>query len=271
MKKLLVSLSLFGFFWGVGSGLLQAQETVVTLACENKTDFPNLVGEGDKLDANTPGMSIEALRLVEAAMKAKKKNIKFNFIRMPWKRCMEEMKAGSVDGIFNASFKEERKELGAYPMNGTTVDESRRITTTNYSFYVQKGKKIPWDGKTLGKLDGSVGAPAGYSIIDDLKKLGATTEEGMEGTKKDFEKLGAGRLVAAAALDKTGDHILKSDTALGAKIEKVEPAIVNKPYYVMLSHQFVAKNKELAEEIWTELGRIRDSEELKAKWALYAK
>jgi polar amino acid transport system substrate-binding protein len=162
---------------------------------------------------------------------------------------------------FIPKLKEKRKELGLYPMKNNEVDKSRRIANTTYSFYVPKGTTIPWDGKTLGVLNGPVGAPAGYSIVEDLKKLGAKVEES-PATLNDFQKLNAGRLAAVAALEGAGDFELRKHPELAKTIEKFKPPIKTKPYYVMVSHQFNAKNPGLAQKIWDEIAKIRDSKEM---------
>jgi polar amino acid transport system substrate-binding protein len=55
-----------------------------------------------------------------------KERIKIIIKRLPWKRAFEgELKTGSADGLFGASYKKEREPFGAYPMNGDKPDESR--------------------------------------------------------------------------------------------------------------------------------------------------
>ncbi|MEA2102307.1 MAG: transporter substrate-binding domain-containing protein, partial [Thermodesulfobacteriota bacterium] len=215
--------------------------------------------------AENPGVTVEVLQLVGQRL-----DLDITFIRQPWKRCLVSLQEGSADLLFTASYKEKRKKFGLYPMKNGEVDESRRITNTTYSFYVPKGTTIPWDGKTLGDLNGPVGAPAGYSIVEDLKKLGAKVDES-PATLNDFQKLNAGRLAAVAALEGAGDFELRKHPNLATTIEKINPPIKTKAYYVMISHQFNAKNPELAQKIWNEIAKIRDSKEMPAIMDKYYK
>ena len=51
-----------------------------------------------------PGVAVEMIKLLESKIP----NLKITLIRRPWKRCMLILKAGIVEGIFNANFKPER-------------------------------------------------------------------------------------------------------------------------------------------------------------------
>ncbi|MBU3915967.1 transporter substrate-binding domain-containing protein [bacterium] len=229
----------------------------LTIACENKADFPSITGNSDEVLKEKPGMSVEAVRLLE-----KKLNIKITIERLPWKRCLYELEQGKVDGVFTASFKEERKQFGRFPEKNGQVDVSRRFTSASYALYRLKGTAVSFDGTDFHNITGNVGAPSGYSIVDDLKKKGLSIDEGPS-TEKDLMKLVAGRLQGVAALEMTGDFYLSTRKELGQKIEKVLPLIVMKPYYFMLSHQLYKRDPQLAEKIFDTLAEIREDPDFK--------
>lgn len=58
----------------------------------------------------------------------------------------------------------------------------------------------------------------------------------------------------------TGDSLLKIAPEKFKRIVKVTPPIKTKPYYLMLSHQFVKKHPQLAEKIWDTIEIIRESQ-----------
>ncbi|MEA2102004.1 MAG: hypothetical protein U9P80_05450, partial [Thermodesulfobacteriota bacterium] len=93
----------------------------VTIVCENKTDFPNVIGEGDTILAENPGVTVEVLQLVGQRL-----DLDITFIRQPWKRCLVSLQEGSANVLFTASYKQKRKKFGLYPMKNGEVDESRR-------------------------------------------------------------------------------------------------------------------------------------------------
>jgi len=220
------------------------------IACENKQDFPTVMGNSNKILKKNPGMGVEVIYRLE-----KKLNITIQIKRFPWKRCLAEMQKGNVDGLFTASYKEKRKKCGRYPEINGQVDPSRRFTSSSYALYRLKGSDVKYDGKNF-IVKGKVGAPRGYSIVDDLKKKGLIVDESPN-TLNDFRKLIRGRVQAVAALEMTGDYYLMVNQDLNEKIEKMQPLIVEKPYYFMLSHQFYNKKKVLAEQIWDTIADIR--------------
>jgi len=222
----------------------------LTIACENKQDFPTVMGNSKNVLKENPGMGVEAVYRLE-----KRLNIKIHIKRLPWKRCLAEMQKGHVDGLFTASYKEKRKQYGRYPEMNGKVDPSRRFTSSSYALYRLKGSDVQYDGKNF-QIKGKVGAPLGYSIVDDLKKKGLVVDESPN-TLNDFKKLLKGRIKAVAALEMTADYYLMVNQNLNEKIEKVLPLLVEKPYYFMLSHQLYEENKALAEKIWDTIADIR--------------
>ena len=233
---------------------------VLRAAYEDKALPPYYMGTGTEVDADNPGVSIELVR--EAAAAA---GIRVEFVRMPWARCMKSLKNGEVDAIFNASFKEERLEAGIYPMAGGKPDRARRITTLNYMLYRLKGGAVTWDGKAVGGLgDNPVGIQAGYSVGEDLARLGVKTEEAAD-TVINFKKLASQRIPAVAQLEVSGDGALASGAF--PAVEKMQPPLATKDYFLMFSHQYYDSRKDTAERLWAKLAEVRD----RRTAALYAK
>lgn len=205
------------------------------------------------------GLNIVHLRAVE-----QKLGVKLEISPLPWKRCQESMREGKVDGIFAASFKIDRMEMGHYPMLGDKPDETRAMMYDGYSLYRIKGGSAQWDGTRLTVV-GSVGAQSGYSIIEQLKQLGAKVDDGTKTAEDTLRKLLAGRIDAAALQTLEGDNALSTNAEFAAKVEKVSPALVDKPFFLMLSKQFVGKYADFSKEIWKTVADVRESADYKNK------
>ncbi len=255
--KFVMLFLLIGIFTGI------AQAKTLTFVCEDKQDFPTIMGNGNTVLDEKPGMGVEAIRMLE-----KKVGITVIIKRIPWKRCLNELEKGKADGLFTASYKEKRKQFGIYPEKNGQVDPSKRFTASSYAFYKLKSTTLNFAGKDYSTFTGKVGGPLGYSIVDDLKKKGLQMEESAS-TEIDFKKLVATRLQAVAALELTGDYYLTTNNSFSAKIEKMNPLIVEKPYYFMVSHQFYAKDPGLAEKIFDAIVEIREDPNYKKKLAAY--
>lgn len=225
-----------------------AEEIKMTFACEDKEDFPALIGNSTEIDPVKPGVAVEIIKIV-----GKKLGISLTFKRVPWKRALEvELGGNNVDGLFTASYKKERETVGRFPMKDGQIDTSRKFSTVTYVFYKKKNSDADYDGKDVKNLKGSIGAPRGYSIVEDLQKKAYAVEES-NSTMADLKKLALGRVGLVAALELTGDDILRTNPDLNDSIEKISTPISTKGYYFMLSHQFVKNNPVLAEKIWTEI------------------
>ena len=259
LKKVLLMISIMLLL----TVFLSAKELICV--CENVNDFPTVIGDSEKILDTNPGMGIEAVYLLE-----KKLGVKITIKRLPWKRCLQELKTGKADLLFTASFKEKRKEIGKYPEINGKVDPNRKFSSSSYAFYKLKSSPLDFTGKNYSTFTKLVGAPRGYSIVEDLKKKGLKIDEGPS-TLIDFKKLMNNRIQAVAALELTGDFYLTSNPDLSAKIEKMKPLITEKPYYFMISHQFYNSNKELSEKVWDTIAEIREDPDFKKKLKNYLK
>ena len=242
---LTVALSSFSF--------LAHAETVFTVAFEDKAQFPYYMGNSSTVLADKPGATVELIKRLESKIP----DLKVVFQRCPVKRCLNDLETGAVDALFNLSFKESRLKMGAYPWKDGSVDIDRKLTTIKYSFYKKKGTDFDWDGKNVSGTVKKIGAPAGYSIVGDLEKMGLTVSEASS-TERNMKKLAAGRVSAVALQDTKGDIIIKEPKFSG--IEKVETPIKAKPYYLVISNQFKAKDAAMADNIWTTLAELNKQE-----------
>ncbi|MDK2123720.1 substrate-binding periplasmic protein [Parachitinimonas caeni] len=221
------------------------------ICTENEESFPWLL-------KGRPGLNIIMMQMVE-----KKLGIKIDIQQLPWKRCMDEVKQGNLDGLFKISFKADRMEMGHYPMSGDKPDASKRMLDDSYSLYRLKGGKVEWDGKAIKNADGSVGAQSGFSVVDQLKGLGVKVDDAIRGADDNLKKLVAGRVVAVALQTQEGDVSVAGNPEFASKVEKISPPLVEKPYFLMLSKPFVAKHADFSKQVWEAVASVRESPEYK--------
>ena len=232
---------------------LSAEPIEFLVAYENTEQPPYHLGNTSETPELRPGVSVEMIRSLSRFIP----ELQVRFRRVPWNRCLREMEAGKVDAVFNASFKPERLKLGAYPWKDGQPDVSRRIATLSYSLYTLKSSNLSWDGERVLNLRGNIGTPSGYSIVDDLKKKRLPVEEAQT-TRTNLLKLLHGRVAAVAAQDVTADKLLRDEASLFRDVVKLTPPLVSKPYYMMISHQFIHDHPLMAERIWDTLAQMRD-------------
>jgi polar amino acid transport system substrate-binding protein len=62
-----------------------------------------------------------------------------------------------------------------------------------------------------------------------------------------------------------GDDLVARTPTFAAKVEKVTPALVVKPFYLMLSKQFNTRFGDFSKEIWAAVAQVRDPADFKSK------
>ena len=236
-------------------GALAEAELRLQIAYEDKLQFPYYMGHGTAVLAQNPGVAVELIQRLEHHLP----DLKIVLVRYPWKRCLSELQAGYIDGVFNASFHPKRLAIGKYPWKHGAVDVSRRITTISYSLYKLHDSDLHWNGQRFVNLKGALGVPLGYSIARDLRDLNVLLEES-GATMSNLNKLLMGRLTGAVLQEVTADYYLDTRPQTYRTIMKVTPPIKTKPYYLMLSHVFVTQHPNLAETIWDTIKMLRETE-----------
>lgn len=222
----------------------------IQIAYENKEQPLYYMGNTNEVLEN-PGVAVEIVLELEEEIPG----LIVVLQRKPWKRCLTELKLGKLDGIFNASYKQERESIGIYPRNSEgMIDSTKRITKISYCFYKNSDFDVDYDGISISDFDGKILAPRGYSIVGDLSEMGFEMYE-VNDSKQIINLLNIGRFQLAALQDVTADSIIKKENI--ENVIKIDTPIKRKNYYLLLSYQFVEKNPELAQEIWDAIEKIR--------------
>lgn len=241
------------FLVSLSACLTASAETITfNVGYENAEQPPYYMGQNEVLPTN-PGVAVELVQLLETQIPG----LKVKLYRYPWIRCTQYLENGHLDGIFNASFKVERLHIGRYPWKSGKIDDNKRITTISYALYALEGSPVTWDGTTIQNLMGKIGAPRGYSIVSDLQKKGYEVEE-VNTSKQIIMMLQNGRLAAGAMQLVTADKLIKSDQAQTTPIHRIDPPLAEKPYYLMISHQFYQRHPEMTEKIWSAIEELRN-------------
>lgn len=184
--------------------------------------------------------------------------VRLAYVPLPWKRCLAELKANAVDGALAASFRPDRLELGAYP-GGTSPDANKRLHTDTYVIVRKRGNRAMWDGKGFSQLDQPVGIQLGYSVGADLAAMNVPVDEGSGSLGELLLKLVAERIGAAAGLASEIRHYLADNPEMARQVEVLPAPLVEKPYYLMLSHALVKNRPALAEQLWNAIEEVRKS------------
>ncbi len=227
-----------------------AKENVITIGYIDVENYPIQMGDGPEV-ANPPGIAMDIV--IQAANDL---GYEVELSRYPNNRVQFNLKSGHVDGVCCFSYKIKREQNGQYPEKDGQLNRENRLFEFNYHFFARKDSDVSWDGTNLTNVT-TIGANRGYSVVSDLRDLGMTVVES-DNTEKNLELLLSGRIQAFALQKLPAEFALSKDQRFQENIVRVDPAISFKDYYLMLSHQFVSENEELAQKIWNRVGEIRD-------------
>ncbi|MBV8464969.1 MAG: hypothetical protein JO218_03395 [Burkholderiales bacterium] len=194
-------------------------------------------------------------------MMAPRLGVRIELVAKPWKRCLQEMQLGVVDGVVNSSFLPERVPMGVYPMRDGQPDARRRMLTNGYSLYKVRGSPVDWDGKHLTGLDGIVGAQTSFSIVDQLRAMKVKVDDSSKSGSDVLRNLVLGTFAAAALPTVNADRLIADNPNFRAEVEKLPTPLVEKHYYLMLSRQLVTAQPQLAERVWNEVEQVREMPE----------
>ena len=131
----------------------------------------------------------------------------FDYVGLPWQRCLAEMQDGRMDGAAGASFVAERQAMGLYPRDAQgQPDPARRLSTNSYHLYLPKDSKLGWDGQHFSNLHFPIATIIGYSIIGQLQAAGAVVYQTGGGADQtlDLFRLPLGGHIAAVAMITAG-------------------------------------------------------------------
>jgi polar amino acid transport system substrate-binding protein len=226
------------------SGAEAAAKETISLCYENQDVRPWRTASGS-------GLNFDMLRQVASEL-----NITFDFVSAPWKRCLAEVQANKINGVFAISYSTGRRAIGEFP-GGTQVDRSKRMLTDRFVLVRLKGAPIDWDGKQFHNVDGAIGIQLGYSVGAFLAAQNVRVDEGNPNPAVLVQKLMAGRVAAIAVGASHAAALMSGPHA--ADIEVLPVPLIEKQYYLMLSHAFVAANPKLAERIWSAIEEVRNS------------
>lgn len=244
--------------------VFEGRPTLV-IVYETTPNPPRHLGVGTAIDWDRPGLTVELLKRVGERLQ-----VNLSFKRVPWKRGLLMLETGEADGIFHASYVASRESIGVYPKTAAgRPDDTRALFSQSYSLFVTRGSKVTWDGTAIGGLEGRpVGATDGYSVIRDLGRLGVSVEPGRV-PALNLAKLVQGRLAAYAELENLAGEIIRRDPVQFESVVKLSPPLVTKPYYLLLSRQFVMRDPGLANAVWGAIPEVRASREFHELETLY--
>jgi polar amino acid transport system substrate-binding protein len=241
-------------------------DTAIKLCYEDSSVYPWITGENK-------GLVISELHMVEKDL-----NITFEFLRLPWKRCLQEVRLGNIQAAIAASFNKERASWGSYPRNpDASLNQDFRLHTDSFYFYRRIDSPIRWANNTVQNLGTQViGAQLGYSVAKSLEDS-AYPIKYLPNSEDLFKLLEKGLLQIAVLQNHEAMKVMRNNPALEKTVVKEGEAVKIADQYLLFNTSYYLKEEKLVTSIWQAIARARKSkkyqeeeslmlnEELKAK------
>jgi polar amino acid transport system substrate-binding protein len=185
------------------------------------------------------------------------------YIPMPWKRCLNSAKKGTVDAIVSASYKEERASYLTYPDDAiNNLKSIFRITQVEYIILTSKDSDYIYDGD-LNSIPRPVRGILGYSIVDDLKKAGIEVDTAKKDTAN-LKRLQRDKKGSVITLKEIIEYYQSKGMYQDDFIVHKKP-IKSKSYYMPFSKQTTLSKDEIY-RIWNNIKKIRENKNIMNKF-----
>ena len=211
---------------------------------------PYIMGSGEQLPAK-PGLIVEL-----ALAAASQCQLQLKLERQPAKRLLSNLASGKNAASLQLSHTPERAGFASYPQQNGQLTRTMRISTLRYMLYVKTGSPLKWDGKQLTPSDAIVGSNLGWSINNDLEKLGIHTETAIS-VDSNFNKLLAGRVDAYAGPEVLGNNYL-ANQSLQTKIQALPVLLKEKDYFMPFNLDYARQNPQTVQCMWQQIAKLRD-------------
>ncbi|HEY9103259.1 transporter substrate-binding domain-containing protein [Chitinimonas sp.] len=206
----------------------------------------------------------EGLYATLARLTARRTQSEIELVGMPWKRCLAEMQAGTIDGVLGAGFLAERCKQGVYPGGACQPDPSLHLYYDRFMLYRAKQAHLHWDGQVLRDYRKPIAVQPGFVVARLLKQSGIPTDESDKSPYQILRKVSAGMVDGAILQAPAADPLLQEVTDFGSTIERDPIPFRVYPTWLMISHQRYRANATLVQALWQAMAQARDSGEYKA-------
>lgn len=190
----------------------------------------------------------------------KKSNISYEFIPVPWKRCLKGAEKGVYDAIATASYSQKRDEYLLYPTDAKDAVSASRVGQVQYNIMVYSTSTYEYTDE-LTTIPEPIRVPRDYSIGSDLKEMGFVIDDSSINNIQNLKRLVREKKGSVVALPSLADWGNKKKEFVN-KIRLIEKPIKSKSYFLAFSEKGQI-NLEKAKNIWQQIKIAREINQFK--------
>ena len=205
------------------------------------------------------GLNFELLRRVE-----KQLGEHFIYAAKPWRRCLEEIRLGTIDGVIGAADGSERRSYAVYPtLPDGRSDPASALFEDSVNVFLRSGGSASWDGAKLNAPNSEVAIQSGYLVATQLRQQGLHPREMVKSAEDGLRLLTAGLFDAAVLQGLEAERLARDDPRFQGKITMATPPYAERAFYLMFSRKIYNRDPHRIDSIWRAIGTVRQSADYK--------
>lgn len=201
------------------------------------------------------GVALDLVRKVESRL-----GEHFTYTSLPWKRCLEEVRIGTMDAVVGAADSPERHAYGVYPTQADgSLDSRTAIWTDFFNVFYRADSKVKWDGKDLNVPSGTVVAQRSYVVAEILRSRGYKVVDSTKSVVDGLRFLVEGTAEAAVLQGVEAEWLCANDPRFRGLIRQGSAHYVVLPLYFLSARPSYQRDPKRIQAIWNEIRAVRES------------
>ncbi len=229
-----------------------SHQITLKLCYEEQELAPYFLGTGPAPPKENPGIFVELMKIMESRIPG----LTIEFHRVPWKRCLNELKHNQSD-VLIAGFRPARDNIGLYPKFNGMPDSKQALLTSQYCLFTHADSQFSWNGQEFKYIpDKPISVPQGYSIVEFLERHDVPLVL-TNSSHSAMELLAKSVTAGAVTYCESGGSFLWQNAGRSMNIIAHSPVLVTKHGYLVFSKAFAHTHPDLVNTIWQTASQIR--------------
>lgn len=183
-----------------------------------------------------------------------------SFVVLPWRRCVEALRAGQVDGVLGVQAFHAYKDFMRFPLKNGLPDRSYALGVDTWVFVTRADVSLRWDGRTLAGLNTPVFYPSGVNVVRMmLDELGIRNSDTAKTALQLVQMLRAGRFQAVVIRESDALGFLDQEEFKALRI--LAPAFLLSDAYLTFGNDYAETHPAVVAATWEAIRRVRASRE----------
>lgn len=203
------------------------------------------------------GLNFELLKRVE-----KQLGEQFIFTPKPWRRCMEELRIGTVDGVIAAADARNRRSFAMYPtLPDGSADPARALYTESAYVFLRAAGQGAWDGQHLTAPNKDVAVQAGYLVGTLLRERGYHTRELVKSADDGLRLLVSGMFDVAVLSGYEAGALVRNDSRFQGVVQQAPLPYAVFGLHLAINRPLYLRDPQRFETLWRTIATVRASPE----------